>query len=208
MIHDYLPPELTFSLYLMFSQLSPGPDQTLVTRTSLLYGLKAGAAVTLGISFGIIAHAVLVITVGTALLQSSWGILFYYLAGCWLLYLAWKIWPKKAILNQGADAHAYKKPPSLRELFKDALLCNLLNPKCTLFLVALSAPLLRNNSGWGYSLFFIALVFVAGGLTWMIWVVAFQWKPVRDFYAAHMVGIDRIFSAALFIFGISLFFVK
>lgn len=204
MTPDLLIPVLAFSGSLMFSQLSPGPDQTLVVRSSLLYGFKAGLIVTLGISVGIIAHAILAITVGTALMQSDWGNLFFGLAGCWLLYLAWKIWPKTAVINQGLDAVAYAGKPPGGELFKDALLCNLLNPKCTLFLVSLSAPLLAGNTGLGFSLFFIALTFVVGGLSWIVWVVAFQWKPIRTFYTAHMVAIDRIFSILLLVFGVVL----
>lgn len=207
-MNEYFPPELTFSIYLIFSQLSPGPDQTLVTRTSLLYGFKSGFAVTLGISVGIIAHAILVITVGQAVLLSKWGTLFYYLAGCWLIYLAWKIWPKKAIVEQGKDAVAYAEKPKWITLFKDALVCNLFNPKCTLFLLSLSAPLFKHHSGLGYSIFFVILTFIVGGLSWNIWVVAFQWKPVRKFYASHMIGIDRIFSIALFVFAVMLFIYK
>lgn len=201
MTSDLILPILAFSGSLIFSQLSPGPDQTLVVRSSLLYGFRAGATVTLGISVGIIAHAILAITVGTALMQSAWSGLFFGLAGCWLIYLAWKIWPKTAVINQGLDAVAYADKPRRGELFKDALLCNLLNPKCTLFLVSLSAPLLAKNTGIGFSLFFIVLTFIVGGLSWIIWVIAFQWKPIRRFYTAHMVAIDRIFSIILFVFG-------
>lgn len=200
---DYWP-EINFSLLLILSQFSPGPDQTLVTRSSLLYGVKAGVAVTLGISLGLVAHAIFVITIGSALMQSKFSNVFYVLAACWLMYLAWKIWPKKAILEKGIETKGFEEAVNVSGLFKDALLCNLLNPKCTLFLISLSVPLLEGNRGMGYSVFFVCLVVVVGGLTWFNWVIAFQWKPLRQFYTAHMVAIDRLFSLGLLYFSIFL----
>ncbi len=205
MITDFLP-ELNFAFYLILSQLSPGPDQTLVTRTSLLYGFRAGTAVTLGISVGIIFQAIIVVTVGSTLLQGPWAPFFYYFAAAWLLYLAWKIWPKKAILEQGKNAESFQEKPRLLALFKDAMICNMLNPKCTLFLIALSTKIWMVRSGFWYSCFFVGYTVVVGGLSWIVWVVAFQWKPMRDFYSTYMVAIDRIFSLALCLFAFYLLY--
>lgn len=197
--------ELSFVALLLLSQLSPGPDQAFVTRSSLSYGLEAGIIVSLGIGTGIIAHAAIACSVGSALLQSSWGMFFYWLAGAWIIYLAWKIWPKKSAQPQQEESGIQQKSVNLLQLYKDALLCNLMNPKATLFFISLSAPLLETPHGIGYSIFVGSLIVVTGTLGWMVWAWAFQIKPVRRLYASHTVGIDRIFSLALFFFGASLF---
>ena len=197
--------ELTFVSLLLLSQLSPGPDQTFVTRSSLSYGLQAGIIVSLGIGTGIIAHAIIACSVGSALLQSSWGIFFYWLAGAWIIYLAWIIWPKKPSIQEKEDKPHPKKTINLHQLYKDALLCNLMNPKATLFFVSLSAPLLEPPHGLGYSVFVGALIVLTGTLGWIAWAWAFQLKPIRRLYASHTFAIDRIFSLALFFFGASLF---
>ncbi|WPX41697.1 LysE family translocator [Akkermansia sp. N21116] len=199
-------PELTFVAYLLMSQASPGPDQTLVTRTSLAHGLKAGVAVSLGIATGAIFQAALACTVGSALLQSAWGSLFYYLAGCWMVYLAWKIWPKKGAFV-GGDATEEAEEPSLSRwgLYRDAMICNVTNPKCTLFFMSLSAPLLNVPHSAGYTVFVVALTVVTCAIGWILWAWAFQWAPVRCLYAKYTVAIDRIFALALLLFGLLLF---
>lgn len=197
--------ELTFVSLLLLSQLSPGPDQAFVTRSSLSYGLKAGVIVSLGIGTGIVVHAAVACSVGTALLHSSYGMLFYWLAGAWLIYLACKIWPKKSQFQQDVDSPHLSKNINLRRLYKDALLCNLMNPKATLFFVSLSAPLLETPHGVGYTIYIASLIVLTGTLGWMAWAWAFQMKPIRMLYSAHTIAVDRIFSLALFFFGCSLF---
>lgn len=199
-------PELTFVAYLLASQVSPGPDQTLVTRTSLLHGLKAGVAVSLGIATGAIFQATLVCTVGAALLHSAWGNLFYYLAGCWLLYLAWKIWPKKARVqdDDGAEDVVETSIP-LWGLYRDAMICNVTNPKCTLFFMSLAAPLLDVPHGPGYTVFVGTLIVATCAIGWILWAWVFQWKPIRMVYARFTIAIDRVFSLGLLLFGVSLF---
>ncbi|MEG1507573.1 MAG: LysE family translocator [Akkermansia sp.] len=197
-------PELTFVVLLLLSQLSPGPDQTLVTRSSLRYGLRAGVIVSLGIGTGVIAHAVVACTLGSVLLQSAYGWLFYDLAALWLIYLAWKIMPRHQVAD--ADVAVEEgKIIDLRALYKDALVCNLMNPKATLFFIALSAPLLEPAHGVGYSFFVGSLIVVTGTLGWIIWAFIFQMSPIRAFYKIHAIGIDRVFALALFFFACSLF---
>lgn len=197
--------ELTFVSLLLLSQLSPGPDQAIVTRSSLSYGLKAGIIVSLGIGTGIIAHAAIACTVGTALLHSAYGMLFYWMAGAWLIYLAFKIWPKSTTAQDGESSSALNNGINHLRLYKDALLCNLMNPKATLFFVSLSAPLLEGSHGTGYSIYVGLLIVLTGTIGWIAWAWAFQIKPIRQMYAAHTIAVDRIFSLALFFFGCSLF---
>ena len=205
---DFIP-ELTFVGYLLISQASPGPDQTLVTRTSLAYGLRAGVAVSLGIASGAMFQALLVCTIGTALLASSWKEVFCCLAGAWLLFLAWKIWPRKSnnqgnITEEGVDG---RNQFSYWSLYRDALICNVTNPKCTLFFMSLSAPLLNRPHSTAYTVFIGCLIVGTCAVGWILWAWAFQWRPVRLLYAKYAVGIDRLFSLGLLVFGISLIYV-
>ncbi len=201
-------PELSFVAFLLLSQASPGPDQTLVTRTSLAHGMKAGVAVSLGIATGAMFQAALVCTVGSALLTSAWGSLFYYLAGCWLLYLAWKIWPKKGTVAAGEMEVEEAPALHLWSMYKDAMICNVTNPKCTLFFLALTTPLLEVPHSVEYTVFVGSLIVVTCAVGWILWAWAFQWRPVRQLYARYTVAIDRVFSLALLVFGLLLFVAK
>ncbi len=48
----------------------------------------------LGIGTGVVAHAALACTVGASVFHSSLGLVLFCAASCWMLYLAWKIWPR------------------------------------------------------------------------------------------------------------------
>lgn len=194
--------ELVFAGILLLSQASPGPDQAFVTRSTLAYGFGAGVMAALGIGTGVIAHAALACTVGASIFHSSLGLVLFCLASCWMLYLAWKIWPrggKNAVVKGGAV-------PPASCIYRDALLTNLMNPKATFFFVALSAPLLEKNHAASYAVFIGALIVVTGTVGWILWALLFRWHPIRIFYDRHSNWVDAVLSLALAGFGVSMLY--
>ena len=163
--------ELIFAGILLLSQASPGPDQAFVTRSTLAYGFGAGVMAALGIGTGVVAHAALACTVGASVFHSSLGLVLFCAASCWMLYLAWKIWPRG---RKGSLAGSGDIPPA-SGIYRDALVTNLMNPKATFFFVALSAPLLEKNHDPSYALFLGALIVVTGTAGWILWALVFRW---------------------------------
>lgn len=190
---------------LILSQLSPGPDVTYVFRASLSRGFRAGAAAGAGISTGFILHTVLVCSFGAAV--NEWDGLPYivWAAGAWLLYMAWKIFPKNR--NDGTDhmfEGATQKP--MRKIYCDAFLCNMLNPKATLFLAGLCVPVLgTHNEPWYPWALGAAMVF-GGYFGWCLWAALLQFPPLHRCYIRHVRFIDAFFSLALAFFAVSLCF--
>lgn len=184
--------ELIFAGILLLSQASPGPDQAFVTRSTLAYGFGAG----------VIAHAALACTVGASVFHSSLGLALFCAASCWMLYLAWKIWPRgrKENLTGGADV------PQASCIYRDALVTNLMNPKATFFFVALSAPLLEKNHAPSYALFLGALIVVTGTAGWILWAFVFRWHPIRSFYGRHAGVVDGVLSLVLAGVGLSMLY--
>uniref|UniRef100_UPI003AF54A1A LysE family translocator n=1 Tax=Akkermansia sp. TaxID=1872421 RepID=UPI003AF54A1A len=150
--------ELIFAGILLLSQASPGPDQAFVTRSTLAYGFGAGVMAALGIGTGVVAHAALACTVGASVFHSPLGLALFCLASCWMLYLAWKIWPRGGKSPVPADGNI----PPASSIYRDALLTNLMNPKATFFFVALAAPLLEKNQSASYAFFIGVLIVVTG----------------------------------------------
>ncbi|MFR1319538.1 MAG: LysE family translocator [Akkermansia sp.] len=103
--------ELIFAGILLLSQASPGPDQAFVTRSTLAYGFGAGVMAALGIGTGVVAHAALACTVGASVFHSPLGLALFCLASCWMLYLAWKIWPRGGKSPVPADGNIPRPPP-------------------------------------------------------------------------------------------------
>lgn len=176
--------ELIFAGILLLSQASPGPDQAFVTRSTLAYGFGAGVMAALGIGTGVVAHAALACTVGASVFHSPLGLALFCLASCWMLYLAWKIWPR----GGKPSVPAGDSLPPASSIYRDALLTNLMNPKATFFFVALSSPLLEKNHSVSYAFFIGMLIVVTGTVGWILWALVFRWHPIRIFMIAMPIG--------------------
>ncbi len=187
---------------LVLSQLSPGPDVFLVFRTSLAQGFRRGFAVALGINLGFLIQSIAACTLGAWVLEQSWSRWLILGAACWLLFLAWRIFPKpgsSADISLDSDAVARE---SYRSLILGGFLCNILNPKCMLFILSLTTDALRNHTALSWylptligSLFFASL----GG--WTLWSALLQWAPLRGAYLRHTRAVDAVFALILAAFA-------
>ena len=190
---------------LLVSQLSPGPDVFFVFRTSLAQGFRAGSAVGSGISAGFLIQAALVAWVGGWLMAQPWSQYVLYAAAVWLLYLAWRIFPRRVVqVEQGVlETQTREK---LSALFAQGFLCNILNPKCTLFICGLAiGPLEQFGSSYAWYAPALVLVLTGSGLLgWGMWSALLQWRPVRYFYLRHTTAIDAVFAILLGIFALAL----
>ena len=191
---------------LMISQLSPGPDVFFVFRTALAQGFRAGVAVGCGIAAGFLIQASLVAWIGGWVVAQPWSLYVLYAAAVWLLYLAWKIFPRRSAATVAESQLETQERVALPALFGQGFLCNILNPKCTLFICGLSVGPLGQFAplyGWYAPALVLVLTF-SGLLGWALWSALLQWHPVRGFYLAHARGIDMLFSVLLAIFALLL----
>ncbi len=191
---------------LVLSQLSPGPDVFFVFRTALAQGWRAGAAVGTGISLGFFLQALVVALCGTWVMQQAWAHWVLWGAAVWLLYLAWKIMPKTWTAPSAEAFEAGQGQEKLMALLGQGFLCNILNPKCMLFISGLSLGPLANY-GDTFAWFAPAMVLgltLSGLLGWVLWSVLLQWAPLRAFYLRHTLGFDALFAALLALFALLL----
>jgi threonine/homoserine/homoserine lactone efflux protein len=196
---------LLLSVLLIVSQLSPGPDVFFVFRTALAQGFRAGCAVGGGIVCGFFLQAVLVVLLGGWLMLQPWSPYVLYAAAVWLLYLAWRIFPRHNVqVEQGVLETSVRE--RLRALFAQGFFCNILNPKCTLFICGLTVGPLE-QFGEQFDWYAPALVLVASGaclVGWVLWSALLQWSPVRYFYLRHTTAIDAVFAILLAVFAVKL----
>ena len=188
---------------LMVSQLSPGPDVFFVFRTALAQGFRAGSAVGTGIAAGFFIQAALVAWVGGWLMAQPWSQWVLYAAAAWLLYLAWKIFPRKRVAV-GQDKLETSAHESIPVLFGQGFLCNILNPKCTLFICGLAiGPIEQFGGSFAWYAPAVVLVLTGAGLFgWVLWSALLQWAPVRSFYLRHTMVFDAAFSVLLAVFAL------
>lgn len=191
---------------LVFSQLSPGPDVFFVFRTALAQGKRAGYSVGAGITLGFFLQTLVVCSAGAWVMQQEWSRWILIAAACWLLYLAWKILPrKKSATTMQLDATRGHREPLLSLLWQ-GFLCNILNPKCTLFICGLTlGPLQFYGSTYPwYTPALVAGLQMASLGGWVLWSTLLQWGPIRSTYLRHTRGIDTLFAIMLAIFALLL----
>lgn len=119
----------------MLLTIMPGPDIIYVLVQSISNGKKHGIVLSLGLVAGIIIHTSLVAFGVSAIIKQSENIYFAIklFGALYLLYLAYVTYQSKEELI--IDRQTKKR--NLFKLFKQGFIMNVLNPKVSLFFLAL-----------------------------------------------------------------------
>lgn len=190
---------------LVLSQLSPGPDVFYVFRTALAQGFRRGVAVAFGINLGFLIQSIFVCTAGAWAMEHGWGRYILPVAACWLLYLAWKIFPRNWSRRQDELDSAAAECEPVISLIGKGFLCNILNPKCMLFILGLTTDALHRYASLPWFVpSLVAALFVASLAGWVLWSGLLQWSPLRRFYTRHVMVIDAFFALILATFAVLL----
>lgn len=164
----------TIAIIALFAAISPGPDFVVIAKNAISHNRNNAMMSSAGIAVGILVHSTYCV-LGLALVISQSLLLFSlikYLGAAYLIYLGLKnLLAKRSHLNIEPTK---KAPPSLFKAFIDGLLTNVLNPKCTLFMLSVFTLVVKPNTPimtqalFGIEISFIHLVwfaFLSYGLT-------------------------------------------
>lgn len=178
---DQLIPFLTASILLTFS---PGPDIIYVLVRSMAYGSKQGIITALGLVSGILIHTSLVAFGVSAIIKQSDSVflIIKVLGAAYLLYLAWQVYksdPEIAFSSEGINNR------SLKSLFKQGFIMNVLNPKVGIFFLAFFPGFLWEPEGNTVAQFYIlGLVFILQALI-IFSVVAILADKISVYIKSH-----------------------
>lgn len=187
---EYLLPALTVMTLTFIAAISPGPDFLCVLKNALSHGFKIGVATAAGIGLGVYVH-VAYCMVGLAVVISSSILLFNaikWAGAAYLLYLACQ-----SFRSKGWEGRVTSENGSLsvRKALMQGFMTNALNPKATLFFLALFTQVIDPHTPlaiqFGYGVISSMVAFV-----WFIGVSAVMTRPViRAKFARVSVWIDR-----------------
>ncbi len=127
--------------------LIPGTGVVFTLATGLGWGRRAALWASLGCTLGIVPH-LLAATLGVAALLHSSAVLFQILkwAGvAYLLWLAWQALRQDGALNITTANPAARTHQNGLRIARRAALLNLLNPKLSIFFLALLPPFLSGT---------------------------------------------------------------
>ncbi|MCZ8516887.1 LysE family translocator [Paenibacillus filicis] len=125
--------------------LMPGPDNLFVLAQSISKGKKAGIVTAFGLCSGLIVHiTAATLGISAVIYQSALAFaIVKYLGAAYLLFLAWKSFREKEsdlTINNMSSLN-------LKSLYKKGILMNVLNPKVSLFFLALLPQFVDHSTG-------------------------------------------------------------
>jgi RhtB (resistance to homoserine/threonine) family protein len=199
---------LTLTCIIILAAISPGPDFAIVMRNSLAFSRQAGVMTAAGVATSLLIHAGYCI-LGLGILISKTLFLFNiikYMGAGYLIYLG-----IKGLLAHPMPIHPertqHKKYFSDYHAFRAGLLCNLLNPKAILFLVAFFTLVIHPATPWYYQVV-IGIEMSLITFMWFSLVAIFlTHRKVQKLLEKIQHYIVKVFGVFLIFFGIKIAFV-
>lgn len=132
----------------LLGAISPGPDFAMVVKNALLGSKKAGVATALGVAVGCLVHVLYsIVGIGALVSQSILAFtIVKWLGALYLLYLGAKMLLSK---NSGTVPIVVAGPKATSSFFvsfKQGFITNVLNPKATLFFLAIFTQVISLNT--------------------------------------------------------------
>ncbi|MGV6852096.1 MAG: LysE family translocator [bacterium] len=183
---------------------SPGPDFSIVMRESLRCGKKPAIWAAIGIGSGISVHVLYSLLGITLLIKNTPGLFqaLRWIGAAYLLYLAWGSFTsstKEAKADMQGELHRTNW-----HAWRLGFLTNVLNPKASLFFLALFSVLLSPQTTQGAKIIYGAWMTLATMGWFTLVAIFFSRQKVREAYLRKSWLIDRIMGVILVLLAIRL----
>lgn len=196
----------TIALIALLAAISPGPDFAVVVKNSIAHHRRSGIATAIGVAAGVVIHTSYCV-LGLAVIISQSLLLFSlikYLGATYLIYLGIKsIISKKPLMHvavtPGADYGVWKS-------FREGFLTNLLNPKCTLFMLSIFTLVVKPHTPiWTQAIYALEIITITG-----IWFVFLSYgltlKVVKKRLDQVQHIVTKLIGGLLIILGLTVIF--
>lgn len=184
--------------------VSPGPDFFFVLKGSLSYSRKTALWICFGIVMGIFTHMFYCVAgIAVLITATPWlYTLLRYAGAGYLIYLG-----IKSLFAKGSGINYVENTQRLADIsykkaFLQGYLCNLLNPKATLFFLAIFTQVLSIDSTLVDKLFVAFVIWIEAVLWWPCVVFVFQSQAVQRRYLKMQLLIDKSLGLILIALGI------
>lgn len=180
------------ALISLLAAISPGPDFAIVTRNCLSGTFKTGFLTALGVSAALLIH-VSYCLFGLAIIIQESPTLFLvlkYLGAGYLFYLGVMLLKEK-MSPEGAPAEARKG--NKRRPFVSGFLCNVLNPKATLFMLSIFTQFIDPGMGIGEKAMMGGVV----ALTALAWFALLSYLITHRLLQKHFARFQMIITKAM-----------
>lgn len=183
--------------------LSPGPDFFLIVKNAARYRRSAAMMSALGVNCAVATHmAYCVAGLAVVITTTPWlFMLLKYAGAAYLIYIG-----IQAIMSRGNGKinfnNGVQEETSLKKAFLQGYLCNLLNPKATLFFLSIFTQVLDVNSGISEKLLYAGIILGLSSIWWPLLVMLMQSGPVRRGLTKAQRVVDKLLGGVLIALGI------
>ncbi|GAB2945131.1 lysine transporter LysE [Hafnia psychrotolerans] len=183
--------------------LSPGPDFFLVIKNAARYPRMAALTTSLGVICGVITHmSYCVAGLAVVITTTPWLFgLLKYVGAAYLIWVGIQTLFSRSNSKLNLDG-IEQKSVKLRTAFVQGYLCNLLNPKATLFFLAVFTQVLQVNSSLVEKLWYASIIVGLSAIWWPLLSLLIQSAPVRRGLAKTQKIIDKLLGGVLIGLGI------
>jgi RhtB (resistance to homoserine/threonine) family protein len=191
----------TLGLLMLLASILPGPDFVVVTKNTLSQSRRAGLFTCLGTCFGTLVHITYCI-LGLAILISQSRLAFNlikYAGGAYLIYLGiTALLARRKNLTTAANSPHQTKTLSDVAAFRQGFFCNLLNPKASLFYLAIFTVMIKPETpvSWeiilGAEMFCIQLVWFTTLTFILSHPAVYKVLNQAEYYIAKTLGVFLI----------------
>lgn len=199
----YLHEFIMLTIIHLLAVMSPGPDFAIVLRQSISFGRKSAIITSLGIGAGISVH-VLYTLLGVGILISQSAALMTaakILGAAYITYLAVNLLRSKAIPNQSSSIALDNNKKHQKKAFMVGFMTNVLNPKATLFFLAIFTTVVSASTPLMVQSFYGLWIIITTAAWFCLVSFLFSQQAIRQQFLNHGHWFDRLMGVILLLFA-------
>jgi len=179
MLNNYPSEFAALAITHFLAAVAPGPDFAITISQTVRHGRKVGVITALGIGAGISIHVLYTLLGVGTLMHTSPDLLHWAKAigACYLIYLGWALIRSKARIATDIDTAAAESAG--RGAFITGFLTNALNPKATLFFLAIFTTLISASTPKGLQIFYGIWMCAVNAIWFALVSILFSQPTVR-----------------------------
>lgn len=195
MLAQYWPEFLSLAIVHFLAVILPGPDFAITVRQSMRYGHVIGCITALGIGLGISIHVLYtLIGVGLFIQKHEWLMLGFKIAGAtYLCYLGWTLLKSQASAQPRTWEHDKTSKGSMSKFkaFSTGFMTNALNPKATVFFLAIFTSLVSAQTPIKIQIFYGVWMCMVNALWFILVSLLFSQTKIREGFLKKESLIER-----------------
>lgn len=186
--------------------MSPGPDFVMAVQNSISYSRRAGIMTAIGFALGISVHVTYTLAgLATIITESIFLFnLIKYAGAGYLIYMGAKSLMSSGFNSSESKQAALPKTMTNFQALRSGFLTNLLNPKVTIFFLAVFSQFMGPQTPLWVQISYAATCVIQTALWFSIVALLMSQNKVRSRFLSFSKWIDRICGGLLIALGLKL----